>query len=244
MKTSDIILNENTLDEGFWDDIKTAYTSGRDDYIKRKAAELGMTPQNVIATANKKTGGKVAGQTSNTPNAIRQRNSRAAAKGGAAAPVPVAGKPGAAPPPVAAASVPGAVPAVKPRVRVPAGSAPGAAPVAGKPAAVPGAAPVAGKPAAVPGAAPVAGKPAAVPGAAPVAGKPAPVPVAGKPVAGKPVAGKPAPVPGAAGGAPAAAPTAPVTFDAVKQSVAGLSKKEKQKVLTQLLSDLGTPVNK
>jgi len=213
MKISDIILNEQSLDEGFWDDIKAAYKSGKEDYIKRKAAELGMTPGNIVATANKKTGGKVAGQTSNTPNAIRKRNSRAAAKGGApapAAPVPKRTKtapggapaaPGGAPAaPAPAAPAPGAP---KPRVRVPAGSAP-AAPAQG-----------------------------GAPGGAPAAPA-APVPKRTKPAPG----GAPA-APAAPGGAPAAAP---VTFDVVKQSVDGLSKKEKQKLLTNLLSDLGTPV--
>lgn len=71
-------------------------------------------------------------------------------------------------------------------------------------------------------------------------------PKAGSPTASgtPPAPGTPpaaAPKPAAPGTPPAAAP---VTFDSVKQSLAGLSKKEKQKVLTQLLSDLGTPVNK
>ena len=87
----------------------------------------------------------------------------------------------------------------------------------------------------LPRAAPAA--PAAAP-AAPAAAAPAPAAAAPAAPAAAPAA--PAAAPPAA---PAAAPAAaPVTFDAVKQSVSGLSKKEKQKLLTNLLSDLGTPV--
>jgi len=49
----------------------------------------------------------------------------------------------------------------------------------------------------------------------------------------------PAPAPTGTPPAPAAAPA---SFDSVKQSLGGLSTKEKQKILTQLLSDLGTSV--
>jgi len=226
MKISDIILNEQSLDEGFWDDIKAAYKSGKEDYIKRKAAELGMTPGNIVATANKKTGGKVAGQTSNTPNAIRKRNSRAAAQGGAPAPAL------AAPAPAPAAPAPSAP---KPRVRVPAGSAPaqGGAPAPaakGRKPAAQGGAPAPAAPAPAPAA---KGRKPAAPAPA-QGGKPAAPAQGGKPAA-------PAPAQGGKPAAPAQG-GAPVTFDAVKQSVAGLSKKEKQKLLTNLLSDLGTPV--
>jgi len=66
---------------------------------------------NAVKAVMGRTGGKVAGQLSMTPNAIRKRAARAAAKT-QAAPAPAAAQP--------------AAPAAKPRVRVPAGSAPAA----------------------------------------------------------------------------------------------------------------------
>lgn len=69
MKVNDII------NEGFWDDIKAGYRAGREDYIRRKAAELGMTPAQVVQQANQQPPG------SNAPpaNTAAQSTSQPAA---------------------------------------------------------------------------------------------------------------------------------------------------------------------
>ena len=97
-------MKMNEITEGFWDDIKSGYKAGQKDYISRRAKELGITPQAAAAASGKK-------PMSQTPNAIRKRNARAAKKSTTqptTAPAPTQTQPA----------------ATKPRVRIPAGSSP------------------------------------------------------------------------------------------------------------------------
>jgi hypothetical protein len=123
MKINQIILEDIQVDEGFWDDMKSAYNAGKKDYIVRKAAELGITPQDLSQQAQAqppgsnapvRRGGRKAGAApSMTKSAIRSRTKRAAGKAGAASTTTAA---------PTATSTPAA--ATKPTVRVKAGSAP------------------------------------------------------------------------------------------------------------------------
>jgi hypothetical protein len=119
MKINQIILEDIQVDEGFWDDMKSAYSAGKKDYIVRKAAELGVTPQDLSQQAQAqppgsnapvRRGGRKAGAApSMTKSAIRSRAKRAAGKAGAAATTTAAPTASATAPtaPKAGAPVPG-----------------------------------------------------------------------------------------------------------------------------------------
>lgn len=258
MKINHIVAEERIpVEEGFWDDIKSAYRAGQRDYIARKAAELGITPQAAVQQAQAQPpgsnapatrpqgGGKVPGQLSQTPAAVRKRAARAAAKT-AAAPAATSA-PTTMPAPAA--------PAAKPRVRRPAGSSP----VTTTPAPTlsgglkgpgnPSVDPATGWPKGAQSWAagplpPRPGMPAAAPAPKASTSKPATA-TSTKTTTGakkQPAAGV---TPSAAQAAPASsqpAATPTPTYADIEKTVAGLSKAEQRKLLGQLLKTSGTKV--
>jgi hypothetical protein len=60
-------LYDDTLSEGFWDDFKAGYRTGKEDYIRKQAAKMGMTVPQAVQQAQAEPPGSNAPPNPTTP---------------------------------------------------------------------------------------------------------------------------------------------------------------------------------